>query len=431
MAWVSGVFSRIHNWVSDRDALIKILATRHDAEDDNLAGGINQTLNKAGQNTPTANLPMGNFRHTGVAVAQARNDYVAVSQLQDSALTFSIDTGAADAYVIAPIVAITSYVGGNLFWFKAANNNTGASTIDISTVGAKSIFKHVDIELDADDIQAGGIYGVFYETTADAFQLISPITATSVNRNHISFIISNGTDTDHDIDLAVGEAADSTNDQLMKTGSVIVKQIDADWVAGSAAGGFPSGLALTADTWYHHFVIKDVTGGTVDAGFDSSLTATNLLTDASDYTLFRRVGSVLTDSSSNILAFTQLADYFLWADPPLDVNVTEDTTANLRVLSVPSDLKSLAHINVHASLNLTTNTNVYISSPDVNDEAASTTAAPLGSTGVSDGVSSTHGSVGNVQVFTDTSSQVRTIAQAASTTLRIATLGWLDFRGKE
>ena len=40
----SGVFQRIHNWISDRDAGIEILADRHDAEDDNFASAINSIM---------------------------------------------------------------------------------------------------------------------------------------------------------------------------------------------------------------------------------------------------------------------------------------------------------------------------------------------------------------------------------------------------
>ena len=302
MAWVSGVFSRLHNWVNDRDANIKILATRHDAEDDNLAAGINNTLTKDGQNTATANLPMGNFRHTGVGNASTRTDYASAAQIQDSELVAVTDTGAANAYAIAPSPAITAYVIFNLFWFKATNANTGASTINVNALGVKNLLKQHDVELDADDIVANGLYGAMYDGTN--FQLISPITATSVDRLHISGLIgTNGTDADHDIDFSVGEAADSTNDQLMKNNAVKTKQIDVNWVAGTNAGGFPSGLTLTASTVYHRFMIKDVTGGLTDFGWDTSLTAVNLLLDATDYTLFRRVGSDITDASLNIEDF--------------------------------------------------------------------------------------------------------------------------------
>lgn len=58
----SGNFNRVMNWVSDAAAAIKIVATRHDQEDDNFASGLSNTLTKDGQSQPTANIPMNGKR---------------------------------------------------------------------------------------------------------------------------------------------------------------------------------------------------------------------------------------------------------------------------------------------------------------------------------------------------------------------------------
>src|SRR5688572_23474819 len=55
-------FNRVMNWVSDAAAAIKIVATRHDQEDDNFASGLSNTLTKDGQSQPTANIPMNGKR---------------------------------------------------------------------------------------------------------------------------------------------------------------------------------------------------------------------------------------------------------------------------------------------------------------------------------------------------------------------------------
>jgi hypothetical protein len=54
----SGNFNRVMNWVSDALANIKIVATRHDSEDDNFASGLSNCITKDGQTQPTANIPM-------------------------------------------------------------------------------------------------------------------------------------------------------------------------------------------------------------------------------------------------------------------------------------------------------------------------------------------------------------------------------------
>lgn len=119
--------------------------------------------------------------------------------------------------------------------------------------------------------------------------------------------LSLGADTDHDISIASGYAASSSADVIMHNASALVKQIDANWAAGTNQGGFPSGLTLTANTWYYIYLIGK-TDGTVDAGYDTSATAANLLTDASAYTYYRAIGAVYTDSGPNIAGFYYTPD---------------------------------------------------------------------------------------------------------------------------
>ena len=55
----SGNFNRVYNWQSDASASIKILASRHDDEDNNFAQGLSRVITRDGQSPPTADLPMG------------------------------------------------------------------------------------------------------------------------------------------------------------------------------------------------------------------------------------------------------------------------------------------------------------------------------------------------------------------------------------
>ena len=107
-------------------------------------------------------------------------------------------------------------------------------------------------------------------------------------------------DTAHDITIVTGTARDAVNAQFITLGSAITKQIDANWAAGTNAGGFPSGLTIASNTWYRVFVIRNPTSGAVDAGFDTSATAATLLADATGFTQYALVGWVLTDGSANI-----------------------------------------------------------------------------------------------------------------------------------
>jgi hypothetical protein len=132
--------------------------------------------------------------------------------------------------------------------------------------------------------------------------------------------LSNGADSDHDIDVSVGQASDSTNSRLMALSSALTKQIDATWASGDDAGGLASGATLAVDTWYHVFLV--LVGGSVDVMFDTSVSCANGVANNS-VTHYRRIGSILTDGSSNVVQFVQKGDYFYW-----DVFVNDASSNN-------------------------------------------------------------------------------------------------------
>lgn len=160
----------------------------------------------------------------------------------------------------------------------------------------------------------------------------------ALNLNLINGLeISNGTDADHDIDIAPGYAASKNKKGGLGLLSSITKQLDASWVVGSAVGGLFSG-SIAANTTYHVFLIRKDSDGTVDAGFDTDIGAANI---PAGYTAFRRVGSIVTDVSSNIIAFTQFGCFFELVTPIVDVSAAAGSTVGALVtLSAPSGLAS-------------------------------------------------------------------------------------------
>ena len=71
-------------------------------------------------------------------------------------------------------MGLMSYAQGILFGFEANHTNSGAATLNVDSVGAKSITLNDGSALAANDIVAGGLYLVGYEADADAFLLINP-----------------------------------------------------------------------------------------------------------------------------------------------------------------------------------------------------------------------------------------------------------------
>jgi hypothetical protein len=110
----------------------------------------------------------------------------------------------------------------------------------------------------------------------------------------------------------------------MVLGSSIVKTLSSVWVEGSGNGGRASIVSLVNGTWYHVFLIGKYHAGSdwteVDAGFDTSLTAMNLLADAASdgYTMYRRIGSVYyVNAGTGIKPFRQDGDEFIFSDGTL------------------------------------------------------------------------------------------------------------------
>lgn len=96
----------------------------------------------------------------------AINDVTTVSNLITVAGTNTL-TGLGSPVIVA-------YTAGSQYSFLPQNTNTGAVTINIDTLGAKSITKTGSIALAAGDLVAGSIALIEYDGTQ--FQLINPAT---------------------------------------------------------------------------------------------------------------------------------------------------------------------------------------------------------------------------------------------------------------
>jgi len=125
-------------------------------------------------------------------------------------------------------------------------------------------------------------------------------------------ITNNGSDGDHDIDIAVGSARDYTDAVTMTQGTVaLTKRIDATWVVGDGNGGLDSTDTVANNTGYGVYLIRRSGTGVVDVMFSTDMTAAgSALTLPTNYDQKRLIGWVRTDGSANITAFTQVGDYF-------------------------------------------------------------------------------------------------------------------------
>lgn len=381
-----------------------------------------------------------------------------------------VDTGTADAYVLTSVgsrLAPHDYIDGMRLRFFALATNTGASTVNVQTLGLKNIRRPNGDVLSAGDITANSYIELVYRTTAGYFILSQNVTISSDQtifdlktfdeaprsnadpsnandlvrlsymQNYISSTVTvpkgyvfglnisnNGSDPNNDIDVAVGSCASSDGTRTLTLGSGMTKRLDAAWAVGTNQGGLFAGAgSKTLNTWYHVFLIRKISDGTIDVGFDTSLTCANI---HADYAAYRRIGSVLTDASNNIRAFHQRGgngfNEFLWSAPSLDVSGAYAASRSLLTLPVPLGVRCKASIlythDGEPSVNATWS---YWTDPSMTDTAPNTTQALAHDTSPL-----LIGSARHVDCWTNTSSQVGYRPNYA-VTLRARCYSYLDF----
>lgn len=152
---------------------------------------LTQSLSNDGQTTPVANLPMATFRHTNVGNAQARTDYAAAGQVQDSSLQWLTSVSGADTITASLTPSPGAYTAGQKFHFTAAGTNTTVVTLNINGLGPKAITKSGTVPLSAGDIPTGAVVVVVYDGTQ--FQLLSAATSSSVAHGQCRLSVSSAT----------------------------------------------------------------------------------------------------------------------------------------------------------------------------------------------------------------------------------------------
>lgn len=78
---------------------------------------------------------------------------------------YAVDSVGTDSYAITVAPAPTAYVAGQVFTFKAGTANTTGCTLNVNSLGAKSIVKNGSSALETGDILSGQVVRVVYDGT--------------------------------------------------------------------------------------------------------------------------------------------------------------------------------------------------------------------------------------------------------------------------
>ena len=103
----------------------------------------------------------------------------------------SISTsGSSNTYVLAASRVVAAYAAGDTYLVKFNHANTGAATINVDSLGAKSIVKNQATALASGDIPANAIGLISYDGTN--FQLLTPIQTTDTTTDATTLAIALG-----------------------------------------------------------------------------------------------------------------------------------------------------------------------------------------------------------------------------------------------
>jgi hypothetical protein len=319
--------------------------------------------------------------------------------------------------------------GEALFYWRWAANGVDVEYVDLATSGAPTVSNLVTYETKGNSVmnELDDLNVIVSDNTDD---IATNVTGIATNVTDIAAIlfamdpklwptVANGGLPNTDIDFSAGSIADSTGTTVLAS-IALTKKIDAGWTPGSGLGGLFTG-SVAANTTYHLFIIHDPINDLTDAGFD--ITA-NAAARPIDYTDYRRIASVYTDGSSNIIGFIQNRDNFtLSAGMTTALDTTSPaTTQTAIVMDVP--LGIVVESIFSSTYRKGSQQQVVFGSAGVTMAAASLTNFSL-----SAGSGSTI-STAEFRKFTDTSGNVNYRSSSSTADeFTVLNIGWVDNRG--
>lgn len=231
--------------------------------------------------------------------------------------------------------------------------------------------------------------------------------------------------------------ADSTGNVWLRTTAQLAKGMTAPWSPGTAGGGMGIGQIFTPSTWYHVFAMANTAGGGVnDVFFDTNVTGANAPLGT---TARRRIGSVLSNATGQLINFQQNESVITWCPTGTDtINIINQSlgagapqATQFRNLMVPPGVRTVALLT--GSIDITAGSNVQ------NFQAVlyptfmgAFTPASFGGFVSVEAVGQGNMAAFDMQVIADENQNIGLgwSASATATQIHINCRGYIDTRGK-
>lgn len=332
----SGTYNRVMNWTTDRNDGLTIQASRMDTEADDIATALSLCLLKDGQQTPTANIPMGGFKLTNVGDATNATDAMN-RQTGDARYPLKIGTSTDNA--IARYDGVAGQVQDSLIIIDDTTGAMHPATHDVGALGTTAL-RWSDAFFASGAVISFGAASTDDVTITHGLNTLAFAGASSGYSFDAGVTISSGV-------LAVGAGSITTAGAfaltLTQTGASNVTLPTTGTLATLAGAETLSSKVLTA---------PDINGGTADsltslsvrstgAAFDVSIGVTEVLTANRALTLKLNDAARTVDLSGNLTlggalttaaAFSTAGAFGLTLTATALTNVTLPTAGTLAIL---------------------------------------------------------------------------------------------------
>ena len=160
-----------------------------------ISTALTNSIAKDGQTSPTANLPMAGYKHTGAGSANALTDYARADQVANSKLQYLTSVSGTDTITAYAPITPAAYAAGQSFRFISAGANTTTSvTLNVSGLGAIAVKKNGTTALAVGDIPAAMMVEVIFDGTNFQLYGVTKLNAltTGTSANNLVQLNSSG-----------------------------------------------------------------------------------------------------------------------------------------------------------------------------------------------------------------------------------------------
>lgn len=242
----AGNYTRTRNFSADASAGIKILASAVDEELNDFASAMTLPLLRGGQNSPTADIPMGGYKLTNVGAPASASNYIRASDviqnipiyMEDA--TTSTDNISVSAQYFTTASAGAAPAGGTRILIKMGSDKGSAPALHLNAGDGNPYSANVVLQngsvLWSGALYSGGIYDFVFASAASLWQLMNPSQNTS------------NTDRPGIIEIATTAEADAGTDTTRAMTPDLVRRLTStETLAATTASAGVIEIATTAE----------------------------------------------------------------------------------------------------------------------------------------------------------------------------------------